>query len=100
MYTSICFFTALAATAAAKTVVITAGSGGFLFSPDSVTADVGDVLEFHFVGSIHSAVQGDFSTPCAMGSLASTGFDSGSVTSVCANRGCILFLVLPNWSID
>ncbi|PMD21368.1 hypothetical protein NA56DRAFT_540816, partial [Hyaloscypha hepaticicola] len=39
----------------------------------------GDVLEYHFVGDIHSAVQGDFSSPCAQ---SSTGFDSGPVTSV------------------
>lgn len=70
---------ALAATAAAKTVVITAGSGGFVFSPDSATADVGDILEFHFVGSIHTAVQGDFGSPCAQ---SSTGFDSGKISSV------------------
>jgi hypothetical protein len=75
---------ALAATATAKTIVITAGSGGGLvFSPDSPTADMGDILEFHFASSIHTAVQGDFSTPCSMGSLSSTGFDSGSVSSVC-----------------
>jgi len=89
MYTIIGFFAALATTAAAKTVVITAGSGGFVFSPESVTADVGDTLEFHFVGSIHTAVQGDFSTPCSMGSLASTGFDSGPVTSVCSPPGFV-----------
>ncbi|KAH9209137.1 Cupredoxin [Leptodontidium sp. 2 PMI_412] len=76
--TSISLLAAIAATAAAKTVVITAGSGGFVFSPDTVTADVGDTLEFHFVGSIHTSVQGDFNTPC-QGS--SSGFDSGSITS-------------------
>lgn len=80
VYASISLLAALAATAAAKTVVITAGSGGFVFSPDTVTADVGDTIEFHFVGSIHTAVQGDFSTPC-QGS--SSGFDSGSISSVC-----------------
>lgn len=70
---------ALVATATAKTIVITAGAGGFVFSPDTVTADVGDVLEYHFVGDIHTAVQGDFSSPCAQ---SSTGFDSGPITSV------------------
>jgi plastocyanin len=83
MHTSISLLAALAATAAAKNIVITVGADGLVFSPDSPTADIGDVLEFQFVSSIHTVVQGDFSTPCAQGSLSSTGFDSGPVTSVC-----------------
>lgn len=73
---------AFAATAAAQsTLVINVGQSGFTFSPDTITAKIGDTLEFHFFSSIHSAVQGDFSTPCEMGSLSSSGFDSGPVTS-------------------
>jgi plastocyanin len=79
MHQSFGAMVALVATAAAKTIVITAGAGGFVFSPDTVTADVGDILEYHFVGAIHTAAQGDFSSPCAQ---SSTGFDSGPVTSV------------------
>jgi plastocyanin len=79
MYTSIGVLAGLAATAVAKTIVITAGTGGLAFSPDTVTAAVGDILEFHFVGSIHTAVQGDFSSPCVQ---SSGGFDSGKITSV------------------
>ncbi|KAH8748713.1 Cupredoxin [Hyaloscypha finlandica] len=78
MYASIGFLAGLAATVVAKTIVITAGTGGLAFSPDTVTAAVGDVLEFHFVGSIHSAVQGDFSSPCVQ---SSGGFDSGKISS-------------------
>jgi hypothetical protein len=70
--------TALAATAAAKTVVINAGQSGLSFSPDSTTAEVNDVLEFHFFGSIHSAVSGDFNSPCQM---SSSGFDSGTINN-------------------
>lgn len=69
---------ALAATATAKTVVIDVGQSGLTFSPDSSTADVGDTLEFHFFGSIHSAVQGDFATPCQM---SASGFDSGPINN-------------------
>jgi len=79
MHSSLGSLALLAVAVSAKTIVITAGSGGLAFSPDSVTADVGDTLEFHFVGSIHSAVSGDFSSPCAQ---SATGFDSGAVTSV------------------
>ncbi|PMD47941.1 Cupredoxin [Hyaloscypha variabilis F] len=78
MYAPFCILWTLAVTTAAKTIVITAGSGGLAFSPDSVTADVGDILAFHFVSSIHSAVSGNFSSPCVQ---SSTGFDSGPVTS-------------------
>jgi hypothetical protein len=79
MHFSITLLATVAATATAKTVVINVGQGGFNFSPDSVPADVDDVLEFHFYGSLHTAVQGEFSTPCEMGSLASSGFDSGPI---------------------
>jgi hypothetical protein len=76
MYALLAFLAALAATATAKTVVINVGQSGLTFSPDSNTADVGDTLEFHFFGSIHSAVQGDFATPCQM---SASGFDSGTI---------------------
>ena len=78
MRSSLPLLAVLAATAAAKTVVINVGQSGFSFSPDSSTADVGDVLEFHFFGSIHTAVQSDFSSPCAM---SSSGFDSGPINN-------------------
>ena len=91
MHSSLGFLLAIAATVTSKTVVINAGQSGFTFSPDSATADVGDVVEFHFFGSIHTAVQGDFTTPCQMGSLMGSGFDSGSIDnkgdgSVCPLR--------------
>jgi hypothetical protein len=94
MHPCISLLAAIAATAVAKTIVINAGQSGFTFSPDSVTANVGDTLEFHFFGSIHTAVQGDFSTPCQMGSLLGSGFDSGSISnkadgSVCPVSGII-----------
>jgi plastocyanin len=79
MYSLPSLLVALAATAAAKTIVITAGQGGFVFSPDTVTADVNDVLEYHFVGSIHSVASGDHASPCAQ---SSTGFYSGKIDAV------------------
>lgn len=79
MYPSVTLIAATIAIAVAKTIEIDVGKSGFTFSPDSATADVGDTLEFHFFGSIHTAVQGDFSTPCQEGSLSSTGFNSGSI---------------------
>ncbi|KAJ6779842.1 hypothetical protein PWT90_00838 [Aphanocladium album] len=67
---------ALLAAANAKTVKITAKDNGF--DPDSITADKGDVLEFHFEGSKHSVVAGDYHHPCAPLEFLS-GFFSGFV---------------------
>jgi plastocyanin len=44
---------------------ISVGQGGQLkFSPDSITAKVGDLVEFKFVDDGHSVALGDFSNPC------------------------------------
>jgi plastocyanin len=69
---------ALAATASAATIKINVGQGGLTFTPDSVTAAVGDVLEFKFVGGNHDAVAGDFARPCQP--AATPGFASGNIT--------------------
>ncbi|KAG6028694.1 hypothetical protein E4U41_000609 [Claviceps citrina] len=67
----------LAALAVADTVKITA-KGNSTFSPDSVTAKAGDVLEFHFQSRNHSVVAGDYKFPCFPLPMA-TGFFSGFV---------------------
>jgi len=58
---------AIAGISHAATINITVGEGASLkFNPDSVTAAVGDVLEFHFYpgSGAHSVVSGPFATPC------------------------------------
>lgn len=70
-------FTAAAASAA--TVVINVGQSGLTFSPDSNTANQGDILEYHFFGGPHSVVMGDFNNPCKP--AATGGFFSGAMTS-------------------
>ncbi|KAJ9138435.1 hypothetical protein NKR23_g8469 [Pleurostoma richardsiae] len=65
----------LALQASAKTIRINVGESGLAFSPSSVTAAKGDVLEYHFFPINHSVVAGDFSNPCAPSS--SGGFFSG-----------------------
>lgn len=77
---------ALAATASAATFRVDVGKGGLTFTPDAVTAAVGDVVEFYFVGGTHDAAVADFATPCAPaakkeGSFAS-GVNQGSTTNV------------------
>lgn len=67
---------AFLAVAHAKTLKITAKDN--TFNPDSTTADKGDVLEFHFEGSEHSVVAGDYQYPCSPLQI-DTGFFSGLV---------------------
>ncbi|KAL6696898.1 Cupredoxin [Trichoderma pleuroticola] len=57
---------ALASHANAETIRIDVGQNNALtFSPDTVTAKVGDILDFHFHAVNHSVVMGDFANPCA-----------------------------------
>lgn len=67
---------ALAAQASAKTIKIVVGKSGLTFSPDSVTADKGDILEYHFY-STHSVAMGDFASGCTPAT--SGGFFSGVI---------------------
>ena len=55
---------AMAATATAATVRIDVGQNGLAFTPNNVTAAMGDMLQFHFHAINHSVVMGDFSSPC------------------------------------
>ncbi|KAH8819402.1 hypothetical protein F5884DRAFT_743815 [Xylogone sp. PMI_703] len=67
----------LAGGASATTFRVDVGSGGTLtFSPDTVVAAVGDIIEYHFFPKNHSVVQGSFNTPCQTGSV-TNGFFSG-----------------------
>jgi plastocyanin len=84
MYPSISLLAGLAASASAATIVVNAGQNGFTYTPNTLTANVGDTVEFHFFTNFHTVVQGDFDTPCAQGSLSATGFDSGATTNVCS----------------
>ncbi|KJZ75717.1 hypothetical protein HIM_04874 [Hirsutella minnesotensis 3608] len=67
----------LAASSAAKTIRIDVGSGGKRFSPDSVTAERGDIVEYYFSGSKHSVVASDFDKACSP--VSAGGFYSGTV---------------------
>ncbi len=52
-------------TAEATTFDIDVGAeGALLFSPETLTASVGDTLNFHFYPLNHSVVQSSFSAPC------------------------------------
>lgn len=69
----------LVAGACAETIKVEVGkNGGETFSPSSIKAAKGDVIEFVF-DSDHNVVAGDFKKPCTP--LSSGGFYSGSLPS-------------------
>lgn len=47
-----------------KTIQVNAGQGGLVFNPPTVTAEVGDVVEFAFYPQDHNVVQSAFDSPC------------------------------------
>lgn len=59
----------------AKIVVIKSTGEAPFFDPTNTTADVGDVLEFHFSAHNRSIVRGDYDKPCEP--AATNGFYSG-----------------------
>ncbi|KAK7743458.1 hypothetical protein SLS53_003992 [Cytospora paraplurivora] len=59
----------------AKTVIIRSTADAPFFDPTNTTADVGDILEFHFKAHNRSVVQGDYERPCQPASTG--GFYSG-----------------------
>lgn len=65
----------LAAGASAATRRVEVGQRGG-FAPDTITADEGDIVEFHF-NAMHNVVAGDFKNPCTP--VASGGFYSGNM---------------------
>lgn len=67
---------AAAMLASAKTIRIDSGPQ-LMFKPDSITAEAGDMLEFHFYSKNHSVAQGDFASACQPVQMA--GFFSGYV---------------------
>jgi plastocyanin len=46
------------------THTIVAGRGGLKFEPDNVFANVGEVIEWHFLPANHSVVESSFGAPC------------------------------------
>ncbi|KAK2593799.1 hypothetical protein QQS21_008507 [Conoideocrella luteorostrata] len=43
---------------------VVAGLGGLKFDPDNVVAEIGDIVEWHFLPKNHSVAQSSFSEPC------------------------------------
>ncbi len=79
--------TTLVAAAAAATTAsssgpvhsVTVGNGGLVFNPSTITAKVGETVEFHFYPAKHSVAQSSFAKPCEP--LNTTSFFSGGFTT-------------------
>lgn len=75
-YTTLPFaLVAMATLATAKIITIRSTAAAPYFDPTNTTADVGDILEFHFLAHNRSVVMGDWDLPCQP--AASGGFYSG-----------------------
>ncbi|KAI1210433.1 Cupredoxin [Annulohypoxylon truncatum] len=66
--------TSAAVAAAATHTVTVGGAAGLVYTPDSITANVGDMVIFEFMSANHTATQSTFATPCK---LMEGGMDSG-----------------------
>ncbi|KAM6517030.1 hypothetical protein FSOLCH5_007983 [Fusarium solani] len=73
---SVALFALLAVGASAATHRVEVGKGGLKYTPDTISAAKGDIIEFHF-DSMHTVVAGDFSKPCTPAT--SGGFYSGDL---------------------
>lgn len=74
------------------------GDGSLNFSPDTVTAEVGDTINFHFYPRNHSVVQSSFNAPCVP--LSGSSSDKPAIYSgfmpVAADAGDMMFSVMVN----
>ncbi|KAG8876031.1 hypothetical protein FRB98_007503 [Tulasnella sp. 332] len=62
------------ATAPATHTVVVGGSAGIVYTPNSITANPGDTVQFQFQVKNHTLTQSTFAAPCAE---KAGGFDSG-----------------------
>ncbi|KAK7054644.1 phosphatidylinositol-3-phosphatase ymr1 [Paramarasmius palmivorus] len=78
-------------TAAATLLSVAVGDGGLAFNPSSLTAPVGDTVQFQFVAKNHSVTQSTFDNPCV---FKDQGVDSGFL-KVDTNA-----TEIPSWSFQ
>jgi len=78
---------------------VTAGNGGFQFSPNSIVAAMGDTVEFHFYPPLHSVAQSTFDAPCVPSGP--TAFFSGPMTTASGQNANVFTLTIndtnPIW---
>ncbi|EQL00816.1 hypothetical protein G6O67_004241 [Ophiocordyceps sinensis] len=80
---------------------VVAGLGGLRFDPDNVVAEIGDIVEWHFLPKNHSVAQSNFAKPCEP--LADrTSFFAGFNFVTQANQAANVFQIVvahknPTW---
>ncbi|TVY21047.1 putative GPI-anchored cupredoxin [Lachnellula arida] len=75
---------AFAAAASAATIKVSVGQNGLTYTPNDITANVGDSVEFDFFPKNHTVTQSSFADPCHP--LAG-GFFSGFVPTIATTLG-------------
>ncbi|KAI9772616.1 MAG: hypothetical protein M1839_002429 [Geoglossum umbratile] len=60
-----------------KTINVDVGKGGLIITPDTITAAVGDHVQFAFYPTGHTVTSSDFNTPCSPNGLVNSGFING-----------------------
>lgn len=73
-------FVGAASAQANNFIPVLVGQGGNVFSPNKVTANVGDTIQFQFMGGNHTVTQSTFDNPCvpiSMSDPSVVGFHSG-----------------------
>ncbi|PBK74984.1 Cupredoxin [Armillaria solidipes] len=84
---------AIASIASAANITVKVGeNSGLTFDPTSVTAAVGDVVQFEFLAKNHTVTQSTFAVPCEKMTTPTEGVDSGYVPVA---NGTTAF---PTWS--
>lgn len=84
---------ATTASAGANGVIdVKVGASGLTFSPSSVQANVGDMINFHFYPSNHSVAESSFSSPCQQ---TESGIWSGFIPSS-SGAASMMFSVMVN----
>jgi plastocyanin len=58
---------------------VAAGNGNLAYSPNSITAAVGDTIEFHFFAPLHSVAESTFASPCTPSNASA--FFSGDIST-------------------
>jgi plastocyanin len=72
------------------------GKGGLVFSPDSLTASMGDTIMFHFYPKNHSVVQSSFDSPCVPLSSGNTPAIYSGFMPVSGDEGKMMFTMMVN----
>ncbi|RDW95364.1 hypothetical protein BP5796_01127 [Coleophoma crateriformis] len=86
--------TAAAAVASGSIQTVSVGEDGLVFTPNTLTAAVGSMVQFEFYPPSHSVAQSSFENPCAP--LNSSAFFSGGFTTTGNGPNATTFTITIN----